>query len=87
MTLYNSDGFLVENQLHRYAIGSHLGELTYNADGSLDIFIQHEYPGKEKKSNWLPAPIGSFNLLLRVYWPKMSVLNGEWNPPMVIRED
>ena len=87
VTLYNSDGLLVENHLHRYAISPHLRELTYNVDGSLDIFIQHEYPGKEKESNWLPAPIGSFNLLLRVYWPKMSVLNGEWNPPRVIRED
>ncbi len=87
VTLYNSDGFLVENQLHRYAISPHLDELNYNADGSLDLLIQHVSPGREKEANWLPAPLESFNLLLRMYWPQMSVLNGQWHPPMVTRVD
>jgi len=78
ITLYNSQGFLVENPIDRYAVSSHIGKLNYNADGSLDIFIQNMSPGIAKESNWLPAPIGPFNLTLRIYWPKQRVLNGEY---------
>ncbi|WP_053418457.1 DUF1254 domain-containing protein [Viridibacillus arvi] len=85
VTLYNSAGLLVENQLKRYAISPHLDPLKYNMDGSLDLFIQHVSPGKESESNWLPAPLESFNLLLRMYWPQLSVLNSEWRPPTVTR--
>ncbi|MFF2752451.1 DUF1254 domain-containing protein [Psychrobacillus sp. NPDC058041] len=87
ITLYNSNGFLVENQLNRYAISPHLGNLKWNEDGSLHLFVQHTSPGREKESNWLPSPLGSYNLLLRIYWPKTNVLNGQWHPPMVIRGD
>lgn len=75
----------MDNEIHRYAISPHLGELKYNIDGSLDIFIQHNSSGSEKESNWLSASLGTFNLLLRLYWPKTSVLNGHWNSPMVKR--
>jgi hypothetical protein len=85
VTLYNSDGFLVENPLHRYALSPHLGELNYNADGSLELFIQNTSPGKTFEPNWLPAPLASFNLMLRMYWPQPSVLSGQWHPPTVDR--
>ena len=54
-----------------------------NADGSLDIYLQHENPGKDLEANWLPAPKGGFNLTMRLYGPKPEVLNGKWNPPPV----
>ena len=59
--------------------------LTYNADGSLYFYFQNEAPGAGKEANWLPAPRGPFNLLLRIYAPKSEALTGEWNPPPVKR--
>jgi hypothetical protein len=83
ITLYNEQGFLAENPINRYAISPHLSKLHYNSDGSLDILIGNELPGKAYLINWLPAPIGPFNLVLRMYWPQQQVLTGEWLPPVV----
>jgi hypothetical protein len=35
-----------------------------NTDGSIDVYIQHQSPAKEIKSNWLPSPKDSFGLVL-----------------------
>src|SRR5690606_27884581 len=35
--------------------------------------------------NWLPAPEGSFNVFLRLYWPDEAALGGAWNPPPLRR--
>ncbi|HYC19958.1 MAG TPA: DUF1214 domain-containing protein [Candidatus Bathyarchaeia archaeon] len=40
--------------------------------------------GANKESNWLPAPLGAFYLMLRLYWPQESLLNGSWVPPAVL---
>ncbi|MGD8189306.1 DUF1254 domain-containing protein [Brevibacillus ginsengisoli] len=85
ITLYNEDGFLVDNSLHRYAISPHLGKLNDNEDGSLDIYIGSTSPGSSLESNWLPAPEAPFNLMLRIYWPKLPVLEGNWHPPAVVQ--
>jgi Uncharacterized conserved protein len=85
ITVYNEQGYLAENPMHRYAISPHLDPLTYNSDGSLDIFISNIAPSKDAPVNWLPAPKNQFNLMLRMYWPKEQVLNGEWNPPPICR--
>jgi hypothetical protein len=82
ITIYDSDGYLVENAINRYAVGDR-DKLNFNKDGSLDIFIQHESPGKDRESNWLPAPADDFNLVLRLYWPRTEILTGSWNPPPV----
>jgi hypothetical protein len=83
VTLYDSEGHFVPNPLNQYAITSHSGNPKYNPDGSLDIYIQNASPGAAKESNWLPAPSGGFTLLLRMYWPQESALNGSWVPPAV----
>jgi hypothetical protein len=73
---------MVANPINRNAIGDR-SELKENPDGSLDIYIQHDSPGQDKDSNWLPAPPDAFNLLLRIYWPKADVIEGRWGPPAV----
>lgn len=85
ITMYNADYFFVDNPLNRYTI-SPRNDLKYNADGSLDIAIQHASPGADKEANWLPAPEGNFVLMMRLYWPKEhapSIIDGTWKPPAV----
>ncbi len=86
LTLYTAEAYFSENPLNRYAIGDR-DDHKLNADGSLDLYLQHESPGADKESNWLPAPADEFNLVLRLYWPEMPILTGDWNPPPVRRID
>jgi hypothetical protein len=60
ITLYDAEGFQVANALNRFAVSSWMPFKT-NADGSLDLYFQNENPGKDKETNWLPAPKGPFN--------------------------
>jgi hypothetical protein len=85
VTLYDSDGFPVANPLNRSALSSWM-PMKLNADGSLDLYFQHESPGADLDANWLPAPSGPFNLTMRVYAPKSEVLTGAWNPPPVMKK-
>jgi len=73
--------FFSDNPLHRYAIGDRTQGLKKNADGSLDILIQHAPPGADKESNWLPAPEGDFRLVARDYLPRPDVLDGRFKYP------
>jgi hypothetical protein len=84
LTLYNGRQFFVDNPINRYAIGDR-DALEFNADGSLTLLIQHESPGEGRESNWLPAPAGSFNLIMRLYLPRPEVLDGTWRVPGVRR--
>lgn len=83
LTMYDKKGFLVDNAIDRYNLGS-LKDLTFNSDGSLDIYIQAEAPvGKE--SNWLPSPPAGqeFELTFRMYYPGEEVLNRTYIMPSV----
>jgi hypothetical protein len=84
VTLYDAEGFQVANPISRFNLSSWM-PLTYNGDGSLDLYFQNESPGADKEANWLPAPKGAFNLLMRLYAPKSEALTGKWNPPPVSR--
>ena len=84
VTLYDSDGFQVANSINRFAVSSWM-PFHYNADGSLDLYFQHESPGPDREANWLPAPAGPFDLTMRLYAPKQDVLTGKWNPPAVAK--
>jgi len=83
VTMYDEAGFQVANPINRFAIGDR-DELKYNADGSLDLYLQHESPGSEKESNWLPSPtIGKLGVTMRLYAPKAQISDGRWNPPSI----
>jgi hypothetical protein len=84
ITLYNSRQFFVPNPIKRYAIGDR-DKLKFDNDGSLTLYVQNESPGKDKESNWLPAPKEAFGLFMRLYWPKKEILDGAWKPPEVER--
>jgi hypothetical protein len=87
VTMYDPQSFFVANPINRYAVSSWM-PFKRNPDGSLDLYIQHESPGKDKEQNWLPAPAGEFNMTMRLYWPKEkdpSILDGSWKPPAVTK--
>jgi len=84
VTAYDPDGYLVPNSLNRFALSSWMN-LKQNPDGSLDLYLQHESPGKDKETNWLPAPEGAFNVTMRIYSPESEALSGAWNPPPLTR--
>ncbi len=84
VTLYDaSKRLMVANALNRYKIGS-ADKLTVEKDGSTVIYIQADSPGKDKESNWLPAPKEPFYLLMRMYLPDIEVLNGQYQIPGVV---
>ncbi|MEO8676631.1 MAG: DUF1254 domain-containing protein [Casimicrobiaceae bacterium] len=80
LSLYNDKQHFVASELNRYNIGSDSG-IKPNADGSVDIYIQSATPGSDRAANWLPAPKGNFNVVLRTYWPMQDVVDGKWNAP------
>jgi hypothetical protein len=85
LTMYNSEFFFAANPLNRYTL-SNRNQFTTNTDGSVDLYLQHDSPGTDKESNWLPAPEGKFILMLRLYWPKEtppSIIDGTWTIPPV----
>ncbi len=85
ITMYDTDSYLVDNPINRYALGDR-SNLSFADDGSLTILLQRESPGEGAASNWLPTPAeGGFKLALRLYAPKPEVIDGSWTPPPVER--
>ncbi len=86
LTMYDGKTqLLIDNPLNRYLLNSPMMDsFIMNEDGSLTIYIKKETPGEELEANWLPAPDGSFYVVMRLYGPKEEALSGEWvNPPLV----
>jgi len=85
LTLYDRNGYHFVNSINRFAIGDR-DALKYNHDGSLDLHIQSENPGKDKERNWLPSPPeGSLGITMRLYSPRPEVMDGLWAPPAAKR--
>jgi len=81
LTLYNDVHLFHPNALKHYSLGTKNKSLKYNADGSLTLYAKS--PGKDKESNWLPAPSGTFSLYIRAYWADQAILDGTWLPPAI----
>jgi hypothetical protein len=87
LTMYDKDFFFVKNPLNRQTLSAR-DKLKANPDGTIPLYIQNKSPGKDKESNWLPAPAGPFVLMMRLYWPNEqspSILDGSWKPPAIER--
>ncbi len=87
LSLYEAtdDGrlFFADTPLRRYAIGDRTSGLTFNLDGSLDIWIGAHSPSVEKELNWLPSPTTAFSLVMRCYLPQQSLIDGSYRLPAV----
>ena len=88
VTIYDRNGFLVANDTVNYnAIGipevqGH--EASFNADNSLDLYLQADPPSGAAFQNWLPIPSsGPFIVFLRMYWPDAVVVKGNYIPPAI----
>ena len=80
LTLYSPDHYLVPNAAARYTLRD--ANLKRNADGSIDVAIQHDAPAGDQ-TNWLPAPEGPFVVTLRMYWPLPAGLDGTYRVPAI----
>ncbi|MEI6310479.1 MAG: DUF1214 domain-containing protein, partial [bacterium] len=78
---------MVENPIQRYSIGDRTKGLLRGADGSLVIYFQHDSPGADKESNWLPAPDGVFSVTMRMYLPQASALDPLYAPPGIQKRE
>lgn len=82
LTIYNADDkMLIENPIQRYKFGSDTQSLKREPDGSFTLALQSQAPSDT--SNWVPTPAGGFYMILRLYQPKRSVVEGEWQLPQV----
>ena len=51
----------------------------------MTLYAGAKSPGKDKESNWLPAPNGTFSLYIRAYWADQAIIDGTWKPPVIER--
>lgn len=73
--------FFTDNAIGRYTIGDRTPGLQVNADGSIDLWLQHARPEPAREANWLPAPAGRFSLTLRYYHPQQALLSRRFVQP------
>ena len=86
LTMYDDTNCLVDNPLHRYAISSENKTYKPASDGSVTLYIQNQSPGKDKESNWLPAPkSGSFHFAFRTYGPAKEIVDQTWQIPGLVK--
>ena len=92
ITMYDGrTQLLIDNPINRYLVNSPmLPELKKNPDGSITLYIQKDSPGKDRESNWLPAPAGPMFVAMRLYWPTTGspsvypLGKGTWKPPAMV---
>jgi hypothetical protein len=83
LTITDIVGYMVSNPTGRSSFDDR-SNLAKNADGSIDVYLQHETPTGHEQ-NWLSTPAGKFKLTLRAYLPGAAILNGTYRVPPVVR--
>jgi len=91
LTMYTAEGLFVHNSLDRYTLGDR-SDLTFNLDGSLDVYMQTAEPTNEAQlTNWLPAPAAGFHTIIRLYGvPEEEIprilagSEGSWQMPTIL---
>jgi hypothetical protein len=87
LSVYGEDMFFTEHPSGRYSIGDRTPDLAFGEDGSLEIVLSHDQPapaaGGGTATNWLPIPEGPFVLMMRLYLPGESVIDGTYELPPV----
>ena len=89
ITAYTSDAIeLVPNAANKYAVASYTPNLVTNTDGSITITLKTIGANETTvPANVLPIPEGRFSVMLRVYAPLGTALDGTYVPPAVVYED
>ncbi|KAI5121773.1 hypothetical protein M0805_009584 [Coniferiporia weirii] len=64
ITVYNEDLFLYANPENRYALGDR-SNLTFESDGTLNIYLSSSPPLSNETTNWIPTPEDAFELFVR----------------------
>lgn len=59
--------------------------LIKDPDDGITLYLQNESPGADREANWLPAPAGPFQVVLRLYWPKPDAPKGTWKAPQPVK--
>lgn len=89
LTAYTAEDLnLIANPIDRYSVGDHASALRMDGDGGLTLYLQPDPPAGERETNWLPtSPESPWFVLLRMYRPGPSALNGSWRCPGISRAD
>jgi len=89
LTMYDgATQLFVDNPIDRYLVNSTMmDDFRIGDDGSLTLLIQKDQPEAAWTANWLPAPDGPFYMVLRLYGPEQTAIDGRWTPPPVVRKE
>jgi hypothetical protein len=86
LTAYTPEAIeLVPNSADKYLVASYTPGLQTNADGSISIYMARQRPASVPAANWLPIPVGPFNVMLRDYGPAGDVAKKTYVPPGIVK--
>ena len=87
VTMYDAKTkLLIDNPINRYSVGDRTKGLKYADDDKSEIVLtisSTEPQDATARANWLPAPKGTFYLVLREYSPEPAILTRDWVPPPI----
>lgn len=51
------------------------------------LYLQHENPGPDRESNWLPIPAAPISIAGRMYGPTPQIIDREYSFPGPVRAE